>query len=338
MARIHERSSVVVAAVGAALACALLLALDLPSAAGNQVPNSLERLATAKTAPCSLAQRVYSDLLADTGAADSVRMMAAGLKADACYASGDFRCARDFYAQAVRYDANRSAVFLHRAGLAAIKAGDTAQALSFFSQSAGMNDSDYSNRSRVMLGNCALASADYERAMKLFQETGSFSAKNSWSVPAFIGKLTCAKYLGLADSAAVYDRLLSLYAKSMLEKERYIQAKELPLQRPGKQAARRESAPEPKRTLNAGDATDTFTEDTTFTLQVGAFGSKYRAQELTGALSKKFKGVTCMPAIVSDRTFYRVWIGSFASRELAETFGKNRLAGLGQEYRIVVRQ
>jgi septal ring-binding cell division protein DamX len=320
-----------------AFVCALIAAPDVPCIAGVQAQRIDARLESAGTAPCSLAARMYREIAADSTAPDSIRMVAAGMHADAAFAAGDFAAARDSYARAASCDKNPG-YFLYRSGLAALKCGDTATAVSCFTRCMAANDSDLSNRVRVMLGDLACASGAYERAMKLFQETGNFSAKNNWSVPAFIGKLTCAKYLGLADSAAVFDRLLSLYAKSMLEKERYKRAKELPLQKPKKTDERQSDPPAPAKDPLRGTANVTAWSDSSFTLQIGAFGSRERAQELKNRLSKKFKGVTCMPAVVSDRTFYRVWIGEFATREQAESFGRNRLSGQGQEYRVVVRQ
>jgi tetratricopeptide (TPR) repeat protein len=322
-----------------ALVCALVTVPGVPCVAGVQVRSIEARLESAKTAPCSLAQRTYREIASDSTAPDSLRMIAAGMHADAAFAAGDFAVARDSYARAAGSEKNPG-YFLYRSGLAALKCGDTTAAVSCFTRCLTMNDSDLSNRVRVMLGDLDCASGEYERAMKLYQETGSFSAKNNWSVPAFIGKLTCAKYLGLADSAAVFDRLLSLYAKSMLEKERYKRAKELPLLKPEKTSKSQSDPPalakEPLRC--AANVTAPGPGDTSFTLQIGAFGSRERAQELKNRLSKKFKGVTCMPAVVSDRTFFRVWIGEFTTREQAESFGRNRLSGQGQEYRVVVRQ
>jgi cell division protein FtsN len=142
----------------------------------------------------------------------------------------------------------------------------------------------------------------------------------------------------MGDSAAVFDRLLSLYAKSMVEKERYKRARELPLQKAKNSSERRNDQPVVKNGPIRDTENVTASGDTSYTVQIGAFGSRERAQELRNRFSKKFKGVTCMPAVVSDHTFYRVWIGEFDTREQAEAFGKDRLLGQGQEYRIVVRQ
>jgi septal ring-binding cell division protein DamX len=313
----------------AALLFTPVTAKDAPSTTVALAYKTEARLESARTAPCSLARRMYWEIAVDSTAPDSVRMIAAGMHADAAFAEGDFTVARDFYGRAARYEKNPGH-FVYRTGLAALKGGDTAVAVSCFSRGLTTNDSDLSNRVRVMLGDLACAAGDYGRAMTLYQETGNFSAKNNWSVPAFIGKLTCAKQLGLADSAAVFDRLLSVYAKSMLEKERYKRAQELPL---GKAKTTAD------RSGDRGSAkTAPARADTSFTLQLGAFGSRERAQELKKMLSKKFKGVTCMPAVVSDRTYYRVWVGEFATREQAESFAKSRLSDQGHEYRIVVRQ
>jgi tetratricopeptide (TPR) repeat protein len=303
----------------------VIVAHAVPGFAGKDQRSAGEMLDFAKSAPCSVALRIYGDLAADTTTADSLRTIAAGLNADALFAAGDFRAAREAYVLAARGQRN-TAYHHHRAGLAALKAGDTVSARSLFRQSIECGDAEYSNRSRVMLGDLLCTAGEYGQAMELFLATGSFSAKNSWAVPAFIGKLTCAKKLGLADSAEVYDRLLSLYAKTMLEKERYARVRKMPLA---------------KQANNTGPDTAPVSQpdrDSRFTLQVGAFGSRDRARELQKNLSKKFTGVTCSTGIVSNRTYYRVWVGEFASREQAEDFGRNRLSAHGHEYRIVVRQ
>ncbi|MBN1131280.1 MAG: SPOR domain-containing protein, partial [Chitinispirillaceae bacterium] len=191
------------------------------------------------------------------------------------------------------------------------------------------------NRARVRLGDIANEKGDYAGAMKWFQETGPFTAKNGWSVPAFLGKLTCAKNLGLADSAAVFERLLSLYAKTMLEKERFEKVRTLPLRKKGTAVAAR---PPSRAGVMQGKKPSGGGNDTSFTLQVGAFSSRERAMELRQKLIKTHKNVVCVPALVSEQTFYRVWVGDFASREEAERFGRDRFVRQGQSYRIVVKQ
>jgi cell division protein FtsN len=74
-----------------------------------------------------------------------------------------------------------------------------------------------------------------------------------------------------------------------------------------------------------------------FALQVGAFGSKANAEALIKKIKPKHKDVSCVPAVVEERTFYRVWVGSFDTREAAERFGRDKLMREGFVYSVVVK-
>jgi tetratricopeptide (TPR) repeat protein len=281
---------------------------------------------------------ISKSLADDSAATDSVRMAAAVVVGDAAFIKHDFKTATAYYKKAMQFEGD-GGHYRFRAGVGALAAGDTADAIACFIAVVGTNDAKLSNRARVKLGDIAIARGEYASAMKWFQETGPFSSKNGWSVPSFIGKLTCAKYLGLADSAAVFERLLSLYAKTMLEKERFKKAQDLPLLKKGMIAAKVDQAPSRPRPAAAKTSkTPAGKGDSSYTLQVGAFSSRERAMELRQKLLKNHKDVACVPALVSEQTFYRVWVGDFASREEADRFGKNRFQRQGQAYRIVMRQ
>ncbi|MBN2036492.1 MAG: SPOR domain-containing protein [Chitinispirillaceae bacterium] len=285
------------------------------------------RLSSASASACSTALGIYEELTNDESAPDSIRALSAGLRGDAAFAMGDYDAAEAYYEKAMRFSRSDSRYQYCRA-LAARAGGDTAQAKKDFLEVAQARHEEGSRLAYLALGDLAQTSGDYEKAMALYQKTGSFSAKNSWSVSAFCGKLACAKRLGLADSAAVYERLLSLYAKTMLEKEQFKMAREQTLQKKDVESQRKKQ----HKTIKAASK-----YDTTFTLQVGAFGSKERASALAKKLSKKYKNVDCVAALVSNRTLYRVWVGDFSTREEAETFGRERLGRRGHEYRIIIK-
>ncbi len=300
--------------------------------------NPETRLSSAQAAPCTTAQRMYEEMSVDSTVPDSIRKAAAGYRADIAFALREYETAIDYYKRASRFE-KEPGRFHYRLGLAAMANGDTAEAEGIFTPVADRGGIEYCHEAEVMLGEFALRRDEFREAMAFFQKAVPVSSGNSWSIPALLGKLACARHLGLADSAAAYDKQLSAYAPSILEKERLRKIREIPIAKPANAAAAsgkqiqtggRDTA---VKTAAAAEAA----RDSAFSLQVGAFGSKERAQALAKKLAKKFKEVTCVSAIVDERTFFRVWVGNFESREEAESFGKGKLMRQGLVYRVVVK-
>jgi tetratricopeptide (TPR) repeat protein len=287
-------------------------------------PDSPEaRLAAARAVPCSSAVMVFQELSSDSTAADSVRMAASGCRADIAFALREYETARDYYKKAMAFEKGQGRYHL-RTALAALANGDTAEALETLSAVIDSGETSLRNEAAVQKGELLLARKDYQASMELFQKTGPFSFKNSWSVRAMLGKLECARSLGMADSADAFDKKLAGYRQTMLEKERLRKAREIPLVKT-------------EKVTTAGPAKDTAAADSVFAVQVGAFGSKANAEALIKKLKPKYKEVSCVPAVVEERTFYRVWVGSFDTREAAERLGRDRLMREGYVYRVVVK-
>jgi tetratricopeptide (TPR) repeat protein len=300
-------------------------------------------LLSAKALPCSTAVPVYEKLAADSAYSDSLRKAACCSRADIAFSLREYETAFDYYKKAARFEKEQGRCH-YRLGLAALANGDTAGAEGFFRPIADSGDNEFRYLAEVKLGECALSREKFLEAMACFQKAGPFSWLNSWSVPALLGRLECARHLGLADSAAKYDKQLSAHAKTILEKERLRKIRMIPLGVPaadtsvasGKPAAVVVTAV-PKNRDTALKSGGEVSKDSAFSLQVGAFGSKERAQALTKKMVKKFKDAACVPALVDERTFYRVWVGNFESREEAESFGKEKLLRQGLIYRVVVK-
>jgi tetratricopeptide (TPR) repeat protein len=287
------------------------------------------KLAAAMAAPCSSAVSVFQELSADSTAPDSVRRGASGRRADIAFALREYETACDYYKKAATFEKGLGR-YHFRTAVAALANGDTAEALKMFSTVIDSGETPFRHEAALQKGELLLGKKEYQAAMDLFQKTGPFSFKNSWSVRALLGKLECARRLGLADSAVAWDRRLSGYRQTILEKERLRKVREIPLAKPQSGAAdsTRPAAPAVK---------DTATADSVFALQVGAFGSKANAEALAKKLKQKHKEVLCVPAVVEERTFYRVWVGNFDTREAAERFGRDKLMREGFVYRVVVK-
>lgn len=294
----------------------------------------LARLSAAQALPCSTAVAVYKSLSADTTAPDSIRSRAFGLLGDYGFAQGVYETACDNYKKASALD-KKEPRYVYREGLSHLAGGDTADAIKLFAEIVEKNGPDLSNEARVILGRISYARGDYTNAMDYFRQTGNFRPTNGWSVAASFGKLLCSRELRLADSAAFYEKQLSPYAKTLLEKETFAKIKGQPVKKSDTAAAAKPGAIDTgKKTARPGPIDSSSNP---FTLQVGAFASESSALAMKKNLSKTFKEVSCVTAIVSARTFYRVWVGNFKTREAAEKFGQNELMQLGLVYRVVAK-
>jgi tetratricopeptide (TPR) repeat protein len=293
------------------------------------------RLAAAQAAPCSTALRVYLEVAADSTVPDSLKMAACGYRADIAFALREYETALDYYKRAARFE--KAPGYCHyRQALAALANGDTAASEAVLKTVADNSESGAAHEAQVALGECLIKRGEYREAMASFQKAGPFSSKDSWSIQALLGKLACARHLGFVDSIAVFEKELSPYAATILEKERLRKIREIPLPEPAAPTAGSPTVVSVKKAIK-----DTVTKETprdsVFSLQVGAFGSKERAAALTKKLAAKFKEAECVPAVIDERTFYRVWVGNFESRDDAENFGKIKLLREGLVYRVVVK-
>jgi tetratricopeptide (TPR) repeat protein len=286
------------------------------------------RLAAASASPCSTAVKSFQELAADSTVPDSVRMAAAGSRADIAFALREYETARDYYKKASVFEKGQGR-FHFRTATVAFANGDTAEAIGLLSAIIDSGETPFRQEAAVQKAELLLGRKDYQDAMALFQTTGPFSFKNSWSIRAMLGKLECARRLGIADSAAAYDAKLAGYRQTILEKERLRKIREIPLVKPLRGGGDSVAA--------AAPAGDTAAPDSVFALQVGAFGSKANAEALIKKLKPKHKEVSCVPAVVEERTFYRVWVGKFDTREAAERFGRDKLMREGFVYRVVVK-
>lgn len=306
----------------AAGALVLVVAAGFAGAVPSVADPAAARFAAAFAAPCSSAAHLYETLATDSTIPDSLRAIACGRRGDFAFTLHDYKTALSYYNEASRlYD--RRGAFKFRAGLAALGNGDTAEAETVFLTLTREGDGTVRNEAALLLGEIALQLGQFVVAMADFQSTGPFARTNGWSIRATEGKLVCARRLGMADSAIAYEKLLSPYRRTLLEKE----SVDLTPTGQGGAAVHSDTLSVPG-TGAAGAA---------FTLQVGAFGSRERADAVKRMLIKQFSAVSCMPASVTNQTIFRVRVGDFRTREEAELFGKERLAPQGFAYRVVAK-
>lgn len=318
--------------------CAVLCTMAL--CAGVSFPENprgveaLARLSAAHAAPCSTAISLYESLCADTTVPDSIRAAAFGFRADYAFAQREYETARDYYRKALALDGTNTR-YDYRSGLSLLANGDTAEAAKVFAGISGKSETDLSNEARVMLGRLAYARDDFAAAMEWYRQTGAFITTKRWSISALFGKLQCARALGLADSAALYEKQLSPYAKTLLEKEAFAKIRGKPVVAKSDNASASGKLP----AIDTGhkSASAAPVDSTPFALQVGAFASEASALAMKKKLAATLEEVRCVTAVVSARVFYRVWVGNFATREEAEKFGQDELMQLGLVFRVVAK-
>jgi tetratricopeptide (TPR) repeat protein len=302
-----------------------------PATAG-QTPEA--RFAAARKAAVAMAPQLYQELLADTTLPDSLRSLAGAGRADLAFALREYETAVDYYKRAAAFE-KRPGLYHYRYALAACADGDTGQAVKIATLTAEAGEAGPARGALVLLGECAIGRGAYKEAMALFQKTGPCSPADAWSVPSLLGKLACARTLGLADSAATYEKQLQTFAPALLEKERLRKIREIPFPKAAVPTAAKKCdtvvVPVKDTAVRAAG------KDSIFALQVGAFGSKERARAFTKKLAAKYKDVECVSATVDERTIYRVWVGNFESREEAEGFGKTNFMRKGMVYRVVMK-
>lgn len=281
------------------------------------------------------ALQAYEALAADSTAPDSIRMIAAGRRADEAFAIRQYQAARDYYARAAHFE-KTAGWYRYRLALATLAGGDTAGAAALLVTVADKGEPACIHEAQTVLGELALKRGKCREAYGFFLKTGPFSVNNSWSVPACIGKLAAARCLGYADSAAAYERLLAANEPALLEKERLRQVRETPLASAQDSAASMKPAAAGNSGKKIAPAV-TAASDSSFTLQVGAFESKNRAVALKKRLAPKFPDVSCVTAIINEQAFFRVCVGTFRTRGQAERFGSERLHRHGMGYRVVIK-
>jgi cell division septation protein DedD len=286
------------------------------------------------------APRSTDKTMEDSALTDSMNSSVYKRRADYAFALRDYATARAYYKKASLYEGKQCGC-RYRWGLAALASGDTVEAVRVLVTLADSVKNGFSGEAATLLGEITLQRDDYSGAMAYFQRAGNFSADNGWSLRALMGKLACAKALGLSDSAVVYDRRIAPFSKTLLERETLSRIREAPLAVPGKPPAlppaktvKPDSTPSPA--IDSAPITRSDTEER-FALQVGSFGSRDHALMLRRRLAKKFNAVACVPSTVGERTIYRLWVGDFQTRKEAEAYGREKVSPQGYVYRVVTK-
>jgi tetratricopeptide (TPR) repeat protein len=282
------------------------------------------RFAYAEVAPCSTAIRLYTEITRSEKASDSLKALSFSRLGDYSFARKEYPVSVENYRQAAKKSS--LPVFRHKWALASMATGDNDAAQSLWHTLSLEYGDEFSSMANYYLGLLQIKKGNYKDALSLFMKSGKPDPKHYWTIASLAGKLECASMLGMSEKVKEFTEQLKPYQKNLLERDLLgLAAMDT--------ASLRSGSPEKKDLASELDSVSSSLG--LYTLQVGAFGSAENARNLQKKLSKDFKDVTMVEAKPGEQVFYRVRIGSFASREEAQKFASESLAGIGLKYTVV---
>ena len=283
--------------------------------------NPARKLAYATMAPCSTAVKLYRELALSSLVPDSLRAVAYLRMGDYYSVIREYQKAVDNYKLASKFGNDEYArLFWARASFCA---GDIETAQSIWHTLSLEYGDTISQIALYEMGLIGIKQEKYEQAYKNFLKTGTSEDVNSWATASLAAKYECAVKLGMSDKAQIYFDQLKPDLGSLLEKEHL---KDLQIENKNPQSVSQAEQTEKETAASNNQGV--------FSLQVGAFGSSQNASALKQRLSATFKDMV-VPVSLGEQVFYRVWVGTFRTREGAESFGADTLAKAGLSYRIV---
>jgi tetratricopeptide (TPR) repeat protein len=265
----------------------------------------------ATVAPCSTAVILYKELSTSTTVHDT-------LKAAACAAMGEYYFSQKKYDNAIeQYRSSikyvSSAKMRDRWALCLFCAGQYDAALTLWNALALEFKKEYGVTADFYNGCVALRNGKYADAISSFEKCGKPDPSKPFTVEALSGKNFCLVKLGKqTDAALVAEQLKPFSLSSIAWPEFKGQTQNVTT----KEEKTEEKSP-------TGDSLDGFT------VQVGAFSTFENASTLQNKLSQQFKNVSVATVTLDDKTFYRVRIGSFATREDADRFAMDSVQKAG---------
>lgn len=286
------------------------------------------QLAFASIAQCSTAVSIYKSVGELNTVPDTLRGCAYKKLGDYYYVSREYLRAIEGYRYALKY--GKKPEYRHCWALSALASGDEESARSIWHTLTLEYGDTLSEIAQYHLGLLNLKQKKYQDAMNCFLKTGVIAANHPWAVASISGKIECAKKLGLNDKVIQFEKQLDPYRDLMME------TTFANITKPVSSQIITEKSPTDKK--NIFDTTSEKPDSLKlFTLQIGAFGSKENALALEQKVKNQFTNVSVVRLILDDKTFYRVWIGTFKSKSEAETFGTDSITKNGFSFRVVER-
>ncbi len=255
----------------------------------------------------------------------------------------DYKSASSFYEQA-SWQKN-SSIYRHLHALAAYMTGDQKTADALWLDIAQNDEDSMSVAADLYRAYILMQKAEWSQAYQTLQKHALPDSSSGWHVPYLKALFECARKTGDLDKTALHEGQLLRIKEQKLEDEPEAvhnpgTEKEKPESSSGNQK-QKETISENKivktieikeaKKIEASPSLPLKTDQQSYTVQVGAFGSKENAENLKKKLSTDYKNVMIVPSA----GLYKVRIGIFDSEEDATSFAESSLKKQGYSTRVV---
>ncbi len=288
--------------------------------------NPFIQMAYAQIAPCSTAIVLYKTIGETQTAPDSLRAAAYKLLGDYHSASSNYLKAIDNYRSASKY--GNKPIYKHFWALSANASGDTESAKSLWHTLTLEYGDTIAEIANYHLGLMFTKHKSWQEAYSCFDKAGQPSVTKPWAVASLSGKIECAKRLGQNDKVLYLEKQLDPWRDLLLEKTEHGTTI----------ASTTASSAQVVKPVASDTLSGKIDTAKTYTLQIGAFGSKENALVLEKKLKPDFPDVVTLEFSIEDRMFYRVRVGSFKSKDAATAFGTDSLAKKGFSFRVMEKE
>lgn len=254
-------------------------------------------------APCSTAIRLYKEIESATTAHDTLKAAACNALGEYSFSLGDYKSAAGQFKISVKY-ANKSSV-RDRWALSLFCDGQYDAALTLWSALALEMKKEFGVVADFYSGCAELHKGKYTEAISKFEKCGTPDHSKPFTVEALSGKHFCLVKTGRQKDADLLSEKLKQFLLPSIDWPSF--NGQIPV-------AVAKVEPVENKDPQSENEMDGFT------VQVGAFSTLENASALQNKLLKQFKNVAVATVTLDDRTFYRVRVGSFTTREDAELF------------------
>lgn len=263
----------------------------------------------AEAAPCSTAVRLYKEIATGSNVHDTIKAAALRAMGEYYFAKNDYKAAAEQYKASVTSFGTASS--RDRWAQALFCDGQYDAALTLWNALALEQKKEYGVTADFYSGCAALHSGKYSDALSSFEKCGKPDISKPITLEALSGKHFSLEKLGRQSDAVMVAEQLRKYNVPSIE---------WPVMS-GKPVVKEQPRVAKDITQDVGLGG--------FTVQVGAFSTLDNATALQKKLSPQFGEVSVATVTLEDKVFYRVRVGSFATREDAERYAVDSIQKAG---------
>lgn len=266
----------------------------------------------ALVAPCSTSVRLYKEVATAANSSDTLKAAALTALGEYLFARKEYSAAAEHYKNAMKYTSGPSV--RDRWALALFCDGQHDAALTLWSALSLENKKEFGIAADFYSACVQLHKGNYSEALRRFEKCGKPDLTKPYTVEALSGRHLCLVKLGQLKDAEILSGQIKQFPVYPLDWSSF-GSKSI--------VAVTKAVPEEKKEVPSEGSSGEFT------VQVGAFSTIENASALQEKLSRQFKNVAVATVTLDEKTFYRVRVGSFATREEAELFATDSILKAG---------